>query len=112
MPGLTIPLLLSAMALLATSGVLGLFLGVRSATGQRGATAFMLAGAALGLWAAFRLLLGGASASLDLPWFLPWGSFRLRADPLAAFFLVPAFLIPALGSVYGLGYWRPSERPR
>jgi len=105
------PLLLVSITLLGGSGVLGLFLHRRSAIGQRWAVFLMLTGAALGLWATFRILLGGGSAGLDLAWFLPWGTFRLKADALACFFLVPVFVVPALGSVYGLGYWNPSERP-
>jgi len=111
MTDLTMVLLVVSISLLASSGVLGLFLGRRSATGQRWAALLMLAGAGLGLWIAFRHLLRGDSGTLDLPWFLPWGSFRLKADALASFFLVPVFLIPALGSIYGLGYWNSSERP-
>jgi hydrogenase-4 component B len=108
---LTIILLLLAIVLVGTSGVAGLFLGVRSAAGQRTATLLMVAGAGLGLLAALRGLIGGESAAVDLPWFLPWGSFRLKADALALFFLAPVFLLPALGSVYGLGYWSAREHP-
>ncbi len=108
---LTIILLLAAIILLGTSGVAGLFLGYRSSSGQRTATLMMVVGAGVGLLAVGHGLIGGSSAALDLPWFLPWGSFRLKADALALFFLAPVFLVPALGSVYGLGYWTAAERP-
>jgi len=104
-------LLLVAIALLGSSGLAGLFLGYRSSVGQRTATLMVVAGAALGLSVVARSLIAGESASLDLPWFLPWGSFRLKADALAQFFLAPVFLLPALGSVYGLGYWSAAEHP-
>jgi formate hydrogenlyase subunit 3/multisubunit Na+/H+ antiporter MnhD subunit len=32
-------------------------------------------------------------------------------DGLSALFLVPVYLVTLLGSVYGLGYWRPAEHP-
>ena len=33
----------------------------------------------------------------------------LRLDPLAAFFLLPVYVLGAAGSVFGLGYWRQEE---
>jgi hydrogenase-4 component B len=108
---LTLILLLAAIALFGSSGLAGLFLGHRSSVGQRTATGMMVAGAALGLFAVARALMEGESVAVDIPWFLPWGSFRLKADGLAQFFLAPVFLLPALGSVYGLGYWEAAEHP-
>jgi len=35
----------------------------------------------------------------------------MSLDALGAFFLVPVFLMGALGSVYGSGYWRQREHP-
>src|SRR6185295_18387338 len=104
-------LLLAAIVLLGTSGVAGLFLGRESRVGQRIATLLLIAGAGLGLWVAGRCLIWGESASVDVPWLLPWGRFQLKADALASFFLVPVFLIPALASVYGTGYWSPADHP-
>lgn len=104
-------LLLVAVTILGLSGVPGVFLGFRSTLGERWATALMLFGAGLGAAAAGRILWTGERSILDLPWFLPWGSFRLKADALAAFFLLPVLVVPALLSVYGLGYWSISDRP-
>jgi hydrogenase-4 component B len=104
-------LLLVAIVLVGASGLTGLFLRYRSSVGQSTATMILVAGAGMGLIAVGRGLIVGESAVLDLPWFLPWGSFRLRADALALFFLAPVFLLPALGSVYGLGYWSAAEHP-
>src|SRR5689334_17766227 len=97
-------LLLVAIVLLGASGVAGLFLGYRSSLGQRAATLLLLVGAGVGLIGVGRCLFRDESVILDVPWLLPWGSFRLKADSLASFFLAPVFLIPAFGSVYGLGY--------
>jgi hydrogenase-4 component B len=40
---------------------------------------------------------------------LPWGQFSVTIDSLSAIFLAPVFIVPALGSIYGLGYWKQSE---
>jgi hydrogenase-4 component B len=44
-------------------------------------------------------------------WSIPSGVFALHVDALSAFFLSPVFLVMALGSIYGLGYWPASENP-
>ncbi len=108
---LTMILLMIAVGLLGASGGAGLFCGRRSSTGQRLATLCLLVGAGVGLWAVGRCLILNETMTLDVAWLLPYGSFRLKADALAGVFLVPVFLIPALGSVYGMGYWRAQENP-
>jgi hydrogenase-4 component B len=35
----------------------------------------------------------------------------MSVDALGAFFLIPVFLMGALGSIYGSGYWRQSDHP-
>jgi hydrogenase-4 component B len=52
-----------------------------------------------------------SSVSLQTAWFLPWGQFAVAIDALSAFFLMPVFVVPALGAIYGLGYWRQTEHP-
>jgi hydrogenase-4 component B len=47
----------------------------------------------------------------DRSWFLPIGRFSVAVDSISAFFLFPVFLVPPLGSLYGLGYWKQSEQP-
>jgi hydrogenase-4 component B len=42
---------------------------------------------------------------------LPSGIIRLAVDRLSAFFLMPVFIVSALGSVYGEGYWSEPEHP-
>ena len=104
--------LVGAVGLLAASGVPGVFVGRRSQAGQRLATAMSVAGSALGLTAAFAALTAGAAASIRIRGPLPDLTLHLRLDPLGAFFLVPICLVGALGSVYGMGYWRPDAHPR
>ena len=42
---------------------------------------------------------------------LLWEIPSIGIDALSAFFLVPIFLMGALGSIYGLGYWPQSRHP-
>lgn len=90
-------LLLASIAAQALSGFLG----------RRVSTAFMILGAAGGLVA----VASGESLALVREWTLPIGRISLALDAIGRIFLVPILAIPALGSVYGLGYWnKPSDR--
>lgn len=107
---MSLGLILSAMAMIACSGIPGLFIKRSSLWGQRLAAFFMLAGSALGLAGAG----AGLFAAPTLLYFFPWpamGNATIGLDPLSAFFLMPVFLIGGLGSLYGLGYWKQSEHP-
>ena len=53
----------------------------------------------------------GGVGTVSLGWAIPGGAIDLALDPLGAFFLVPIFLLFALGSVYGLAYWPQEKRP-
>src|SRR5207248_2460262 len=56
----------------------------------------------------------GGKASETLSWksglFL--GDFAIGLDAISAVFLIPVLLISALGSIYGLEYWKQGEHPR
>jgi formate hydrogenlyase subunit 3/multisubunit Na+/H+ antiporter MnhD subunit len=69
-------------------------------------------GSALGIVAAAPVLLGGAPASLRLPWSLPLASFSIAIDPLSAFFLLPTFGLSALTAVYAAGTMESSADGR
>jgi hydrogenase-4 component B len=98
--------------LLASSGVPGLFTPRRSMAGQHVATAMTVAGSALGLAAAIGGLMGRVVGTAVLPGPVSTMSFHFRLDPLGAFFLVPIFVLGALGSIYGTAYWRQATHPR
>ncbi|MBI2836871.1 MAG: hypothetical protein HYX75_01025 [Acidobacteria bacterium] len=107
---MTSTLLLIAVLLLAFSGVPELMRPSRSS--QYVATVFSLAGSAVGLiGAVLRLLRPADEPFILIPWRATGESLQLGADPLSAFFLLPIFLISALGAIYGLGYW-PAGRER
>jgi hydrogenase-4 component B len=109
-PGLD--LLVAAGCLLAASGVPGLLLGWRSLWGPRIAALLTLLGAIIGIAGAVLALLGGSTAVLSFPSPIPDQRAALGCDPLSAIFLLPLFLVGALGSVYGLSYWCPAQHPR
>ncbi len=104
-------LLLIAIVLLGFSGVPGCLLSARSAAGQRVATALMAAGSLLGLACVAGILCAGSAPSLSLAWGFQQSRFAVAVDPLSAWFLIPVFIVPMLGSVYGLGYWKQAEHP-
>jgi hydrogenase-4 component B len=105
---LSLQLVLSAIVLLGFSGLPGCLLSPQSALGQRLATALMLIGSLLGI-CGLALSFDMPAPSLHIPWFLPWGQFAVTLDPLSAVFLGLVFVVPGLGSIYGLGYWKQSE---
>ena len=98
-------LAIAAVVLASSSGLPGLALWRRPALGQRVSAGVLCLAAALGIAAAVAVLAGAVPYVLHLPWQEPHASFSLRLDPLSALFLVPVLLVPALGSVYGLGYF-------
>jgi hydrogenase-4 component B len=106
-------MILAAAAAMAASGLPACFMARRSRAAQISATVLMCSGGALGLSAlALSFARGESSAGLSLSWALPWGSFSVGVDPLGAVFLALAFLVPPIGSIYGLEYWRQDQRPR
>jgi formate hydrogenlyase subunit 3/multisubunit Na+/H+ antiporter MnhD subunit len=103
------PLVLAAVLLTALSGGAAAVLRRRPALAQRAAAALLVAGALLGIAGAL-LALGGAPARWTAPWATPGAAFAIRVDRLSALFLLPILGVPALGAIYGLGYWRQAER--
>jgi hydrogenase-4 component B len=103
-----IALILVAAGILACSGVPGLFGSRRSQGGEVAAAIAMSLGAAIGLigvaWPSV-----GAAPVVDVESGLPWGRLTLGVDAISRVFLVPVLLVPALGAIYGLGYWRQRE---
>ncbi len=104
-------MIVTAAVVVGLSGLPACLLPGRPATGQRLATALMVGGSLLGLVGVGAGLRPGASISLQLPWFLPWGQFAVAVDALGAVFLLPVFVVPALGAIYGLGYWPAADHP-
>ncbi|HSM93768.1 MAG TPA: proton-conducting transporter membrane subunit [Anaeromyxobacteraceae bacterium] len=103
------PLILASVLLTSLSGGAALALRRRPEVGQRFATALLVTGALLGIAGAL-IALGGPTPSLAFRWSTPGGALSIRVDALSALFLLPILGVPALGSVYGLGYWPQATR--
>ena len=102
---------LAAIALTALAGVPGLAFARRSAGGQRIATLLSLVGALLGAGVALVALGEGRVETLTLAGPIPALPLHLRLDPLAAFFLVPIYVLGGAGTLYGARYWRQEDHP-
>ena len=91
-------LILLGIACHALSGVPGFFYSSNGDKGQRLSVAMAGVGSVLGI--------AGAVWSLWLP---PATGVVVRVDALAVVFLLPIFLISALGAIYGVEYWSQAK---
>ncbi|MHB0946397.1 MAG: proton-conducting transporter transmembrane domain-containing protein [Sedimentisphaerales bacterium] len=108
---LSIWMILTAIAVLGFSGLPVCLFSSRSLAGQRLATLLMFLGGVIGLCGIAVSLNDALPAALCVSWFLPWGQFSLKIDAVCVMFLIPVFVVPMLGSIYGLKYWKQSEHP-
>jgi len=109
---MTVGLIFIASICLALSGLPALLGGAKSNVGTVLSAALNVLAAALAAAGIVAFLRDpAAAATLNLPWALPWGHFAIGLDALSVFFLIPIFLISALGSFYGLGYWPQNRHP-
>ena len=102
---------LLAMLLIAAGGVVGLGFGRQSSLGQWIASCSLIVGALVGALAALRALTDGRVETATLGGPLPELTLHLRLDPLAAFFLVPIYVLGAAATLYGIRYWKQAEHP-
>jgi hydrogenase-4 component B len=105
-----IDLVLLGTMVLAVSGLPGL-LWRRGASGQSITAALAVMGGLIGLAGVAVFWQRRNVEDLRYPLSLPGGEFHVQLDGLSALFLAPVFLIPLLGSIYGLGYWKQREHP-
>ncbi len=109
---MAISLLLISVAMIALSGVPGLFFGRRTMVGQWIAVGMNVIGSALGAAGlVIQYLHPELSSAVEFGWALPVGRFAAAVDDLSAVFLVPMLVISAAGAIYGLGYWKQSRHP-
>lgn len=101
--------ILAAVITIALSGLPAVFFPKKSIAGQRLSTLLLVIGSLTGLTGTALAFILPSPASFQHPWFIPWGQFSVLIDPLSAFFLLLIFIVPALGSIYGLGYWKQTE---
>lgn len=98
-----------AMVIVSLSGLPAVVFPRHSSTGQKGATLLLGAGSLLGLGGLAASLANADPVLLHSAPCLPWGAFTVGIDAVSTLFLALVFVVPALGSAYGLAYWRPSE---
>ena len=84
----------------------------RSAVGQGIATVLLIAGALAGRAGGAGRLATGTIETSTLAGPLPELSLHLRLDPLAAFFLVPVYVLGAAGTLYGGPLLESGRAPR
>jgi hydrogenase-4 component B len=105
-------MVVGAVALIASSGVPGLFLDRGSRAGERIAAAVMTAGTVMGLAGTSIAAFAKQPPAVDLAWPVPGGAFSVAIDTISAVFLVPILFVGLLGSIYGLEYWAQSTHPQ
>lgn len=98
------PLLLLTLAVLLAGALLSLLAWRRSRLAHLIGAAASIGGALLGLIAAFGFLHGGTVSRIALPWNAAGVAFTLVLDSLAAFFLVPLFLLYGVCALYAVRY--------
>ena len=108
---LSVCMILAAIAVLSCSGLPAFLFSAHSTIGQRLAALLMVLGSMLGFGGIAASFTEAAAPTLCLPWFLPWGQFVITIDIISILFLVPVFIVPMFGSIYGLKYWKQSEHP-
>ena len=92
-------------------GLLSLCLARSPAWAARVGVASIVAGSLIGLWPVLRVLAGGGTESVTLPWTISVGQFHVYLDSLSAFFLAPIFVLSPLAAVYG-GQYMMAHRER
>ena len=102
-------LVLAALAIWFTMGVLCLALTRRSRWVSTIGPVGLVAGSLPALFDASRALLAGSVSRVHLPWSIPGVNFAIGMDPLSAFFTLPIVLVCALAAIYGREYLRPYE---
>jgi len=98
-------LVVVAIGLSAVSGLPGLLRPRSGRAGERLFVALMTLAAVAACAGAGLALIGGASGELVAAWPVPGGRWVVRVDAVAAIFVLPIAVVPALGGWYGLAYW-------
>jgi formate hydrogenlyase subunit 3/multisubunit Na+/H+ antiporter MnhD subunit len=93
-------------------GAIGAWLFRRGAVGTWLGVGGPIAGGAAGTAAALEGLSSVPALVWQGTWSVPGGTFGIRLDPLAAFFLLPIAVIGALCAIYGVEYLRQHAHGR
>jgi hydrogenase-4 component B len=104
-------LVLVALGLQAGGGLGAALLGRSRRRAAAAGVGGVVAGAAVGLVPALRVLLGGRPEAWRVAWDVPLGAFAVGLDPLSALFLVPVLVLSAVAAIYGAAYLRAHDGP-
>jgi len=104
-------LVIAGALLAAVSGMPSVFEHRTGGKGERAASALLVLAAVSAITGA-GLALAHPSTGIDWGWSVPGGRFTFRVDGISALFVIQIFVIAALGSVYGLDYWKQAEHTR
>ncbi len=105
----TLPLFVTALALMTAGGLASLMLGRRPIAAWVG-LASCLAACGAAATAAAAVLASGASADAVLPWPVPFGSLHLGLDGLSSFFALVIALVCAPAALFGASYLKPRQQ--
>src|SRR4051794_24996231 len=106
------PEFLAAILLLILGGAAVVVLRARPRPSRLVGQAGAIAGCAIGLAGAVRVLVAGDPENLSASSFMPGGTIHLQIDALAGFFLLPVFGLSILTAIYGGAYMAGRGKPR
>ena len=107
----SVDLVLVSILISALSGLPIAMSGGASKRGQSLSAIFLASAGLVGLAGTIPAFSSPQESGRVLAWGLPTGSFSVGLDGLSGIFLIPIFIVPTLGAIYGLGYWNAKERP-
>lgn len=105
-------LLLLALIILASGSLFSLMAGKRHRLASSIGIIAISSASLLTAIAALSVLLGQGTLSYSSGWLVPGGSFALKIDPLAAFFLLPITILPPLAAIYASAYLKEDAKTR
>jgi hydrogenase-4 component B len=97
-------LLIIALSIIVIGGLLALAVCKNSALSTLLGAGSAVVGCIIGLIPALQTIYYGDTETFRLAWDMPFGSFFLKLDPLAAFFLLPILFLSGLAAIYGREY--------
>lgn len=105
-------LVLIGSMIAAVSGFPGLCFSRRTSIGQQLSAVLLVLGCGYGLAGVGKFLATRETHALSFPSPFAGIDFSLGIDSISAVFLLPVFVVPLLGTVYGLSYWKQAENPQ
>ena len=97
-------LLLTALSIMIIGGLLALAVCRNGKLSTLLGVGSTVIGCLIGLIPVLQTIYYGETVILRRAWEIPFGSFYLKLDPLAAFFLLPILFLSGLAAIYGRAY--------